>query len=102
MLLGPSASGFALTAWLDARAGLRDMWQRLTHWRVGWGWAAVALLTVPLPVLTILWPSSAWVDPAFAPGFNLAVPKPAMSCWFRPDCGCVAGMAVPGDRRAEA
>lgn len=41
------------------------------HWRVGWGWATVALLTVPLLVSAILWPLSAWVDPAFAPGFKL-------------------------------
>ncbi len=71
MLLGPSVSGLALTAWLEGRAGLRDLWTRVAHWRVGWVWAAVALLTVPLLVLAILWPLSAWVDPAFAPGFKL-------------------------------
>jgi hypothetical protein len=36
MLLGPCASGLALTAWFDCRAGLRDLLQRLAHWRVGW------------------------------------------------------------------
>lgn len=71
MLLGPCASGLMWTAWLDGRAGLRDLWQRLAHWRVGWGWAGVALLTLPLLLLTILWPLSAWVDPAFAPRFKL-------------------------------
>jgi len=28
-------------------------------------------LTVPLLVVTILWPLSVWVDPAFTPGFKL-------------------------------
>jgi membrane protease YdiL (CAAX protease family) len=73
MLLGPCTSGLTLTAWLDGRAGLRELWSRATHWRVGWGWAAIALLTAPLLVLTVLWPLSAWVDPAFAPGFKLAL-----------------------------
>lgn len=56
MLLGPSASGLVLKAWLDGRAGLRDLGSRAVHWRVGWGWAAVALLTVPLLVSALLWP----------------------------------------------
>jgi uncharacterized protein len=71
MLLGPSASGLALTAWLDGRAGLRELWSRFVLWRVGQGYAAVALLTAPLLVLSILWPLSVWVDPAFTPGFKL-------------------------------
>jgi uncharacterized protein len=71
MLSGPCASGLALTAWLEGRAGLRDLRSRMAHWRVGWGWAAIALLTVPLLALAILWPLSTWVDTAFAPGFKL-------------------------------
>jgi membrane protease YdiL (CAAX protease family) len=71
MLLGPSVGGLGLTAWLDGRAGLRDLWARGLHWRVGWRWAALALLTVPLLVSAILWPLSVGIDPAFAPGFKL-------------------------------
>jgi membrane protease YdiL (CAAX protease family) len=41
------------------------------QWRVGWGWAALALLTVPVLVLVVLGLLSIWVDPAFAPGFKL-------------------------------
>lgn len=70
MLLGPGASGLAMTAWLDGRAGLRELGSRAVHWRVGWGWAAASLLTVPLLLLTLLWPLSVWLDPAFAPGFK--------------------------------
>lgn len=71
MLLGPSISGVVLMSWLDGRAGLQEMWSRLMYWRVGWGWAAVAMLTVPLLVLVILWPLSVWVDSAFTPAFKL-------------------------------
>jgi len=72
MLLGPSTSGLALTAVLDGRAGLHELWMRLTRWRVGPQWYAVALLTTPLLVLAILWPLSAFVSPAFAPRFQAA------------------------------
>jgi hypothetical protein len=56
MPLGSSASCLVLTARLDGRAGLRDLGSRAVHWRVGWGWAAVALLTVPLLLSALLWP----------------------------------------------
>ena len=65
MLLGPSTSGLALTALLDGRAGLHRLWSSLTRWRVGVRWYAVALLTMPLLLLAVLWPLRAFVDPAF-------------------------------------
>ena len=46
MILGPSVSSLLLTALLDGRGGVRDLWTRLTHWRVGWMWYAVAPLTI--------------------------------------------------------
>jgi uncharacterized protein len=73
MLVGPCVSGLALTAGFEGRAGLRELRSRLAHWRVGWVWATIALLTVPMLVLAILWPLSAWVDPTFAPGFKPAL-----------------------------
>jgi membrane protease YdiL (CAAX protease family) len=73
MLLGPCSAGIVLTALLDGRNGLRDLRARLTRWRVDLRWAAVALLTVPMLVLLILWPLSLIVDPAFTPGFKLAL-----------------------------
>lgn len=73
MLLGPSTSGLALTALLDGRAGLRRLWSSLRRWRVGGHWYAVALLTTPLLLLAVLWPLSAFVDPAFAPRFQWAL-----------------------------
>jgi uncharacterized protein len=94
MLLGPSASGLALTAWLDGRAGLRELWSRAVHRRVGWGWAAVAMLTTPLLVLTVLWPLSAWVDPAFTPGFKWELLTLGMVAGFCEEIGWT-GFATP-------
>ena len=73
MLLGPSTSGLALTALLDGRAGLRRLWSSLRRWRVGGHGYAVALLTTPLLLLAVLWPLSAFLDPAFAPRFQWAL-----------------------------
>ena len=73
MLLGPSTSGLALTALLDGRAGLRRLGSSLIRWRVGVRWYAVALLTTPLLLLAILWPLSAFLNPAFAPRFQWAL-----------------------------
>jgi uncharacterized protein len=71
MILGPSASSLIMTALLDGRGGLRDLWSRQTRWRVGWTWYAVALLTIPVLVVVILLAASAVVSPAFAPGFQV-------------------------------
>lgn len=70
MLLGPSTSGLSLTAWLEGRSGLHRLGSGLTRWRVGGLWYAVALLTMPALLFAVLWPLSAFVDPAFAPRFQ--------------------------------
>ena len=71
MLLGPSTSGLVLTAVLDGRQGLRELWGRMTRWRVGPQWWAIALLTVPMLLLVLLSVLSRVVSPAFAPGLQL-------------------------------
>ena len=71
MFLGPSTSGITLTAVLHGLNGLRELQDRLTRWQVRLRWYAVALLTVPVSTLMILWVLSALVSPAFAPGFQL-------------------------------
>jgi CAAX protease family protein len=73
MLLGPSISGLALTALLDGRDGLRRLGASLVRGRVGVRWYAVALLSMPLLLLAILWPLSVFVEPAFAPRFQWAL-----------------------------
>ena len=70
MLLGPSVGGLAMTAVLDGQAGLRRLRSSLMRWRVGLRWYAVALLTMPMLLLIVLWPLSATVDGAFAPRFQ--------------------------------
>jgi membrane protease YdiL (CAAX protease family) len=70
MLLGPGASGLALTALLEGRAGLRRLVARMPHWRLGLRWYGVALLTVPMLLLVILWPLGVFLDPAYSPRFQ--------------------------------
>jgi membrane protease YdiL (CAAX protease family) len=70
MLLGPSTSGLALTALLEGRAGLRRLAARMAHWRLGLRWYLVALMTMPLLLLVILWPLGVFLDPAYSPRFQ--------------------------------
>ena len=70
MLLGPSIAGLSLTVVLDGRAGLRELRSRLLRWRVGLRWYALALLTMPVLMLAVLWPFSLIAGPAFAPRFQ--------------------------------
>lgn len=72
MLLGPSTSSLVLTALLDGRNGLREIWLRIRRWQVGLPWYAVALLTVPVLTLVILSVLSAFVSPVYTPSFRIA------------------------------
>ena len=47
-LAGPSVAGVLVTGLLHGREGFRDLLARMTRWRVGARWYAVALLTSPL------------------------------------------------------
>ena len=51
---GPPIAGILMTTLVHGRPGLRDLRERLTRWRVGPRWYAIALLTAPLLVLVIL------------------------------------------------
>jgi membrane protease YdiL (CAAX protease family) len=54
MLLGPSGAAL-IAAWLSSgREGVRDLFSRLLHWRVGARWYTVALLTAPLSTIVVL------------------------------------------------
>jgi membrane protease YdiL (CAAX protease family) len=66
MLLGPSVSSIALTAIIDGKPGLRDLFARLTRWRVPLAWYAV-LVIPPVLVLTVLSTLRLFVFPAFTP-----------------------------------
>jgi membrane protease YdiL (CAAX protease family) len=53
MLAGPSVAGLLMTSLVSGRAGLREVLVRLTTWRVGGRWYAVALLTAPVLVMAV-------------------------------------------------
>jgi membrane protease YdiL (CAAX protease family) len=54
MLVGPSGACILLTGLLNGRVGFGELLSRLIRWRVGVGWYAVASLTAPFLITTIL------------------------------------------------
>jgi membrane protease YdiL (CAAX protease family) len=42
---GPMLAAIIVTGWAAGGAGLKELWSRITRWRVGWGWWAIALLS---------------------------------------------------------
>jgi uncharacterized protein len=53
-LAGPSVASILMTGLVGGRAGLRDLLTRMTRWRFGARWYAVALLTAPLLSVAVL------------------------------------------------
>jgi membrane protease YdiL (CAAX protease family) len=53
-LAGPSVASILMTGVAYGKVGLRDLLTRMTRWRVGARWYAVAILTAPLLVTAIL------------------------------------------------
>jgi len=66
MLAGPPVSGLLLTALVAGMAGLRELLSRLTRWRAGARWYALALLTAPLVQASVLLALSL-LSPRFLP-----------------------------------
>jgi len=67
MLVGPSVAGILLTGLVHGRAGFRNLLTRMTRWRVGARWYALALLTAPL-VFTAVSLALSLTSPEFLPG----------------------------------
>ena len=88
-LLGPSTAGVLLTSLLDGRAGRRDLRSRLSRWRVGVRWYAVALLTAPL-VTTVTLLALSLTSPAFLPAIVTAEDKASLML-----SGIAVGLIVP-------
>lgn len=59
--------GIALTALVDGRPGLRNLFSRVGRWRVGVQWYAVALLTPCVLMLAVLFMFRTLVSPVFTP-----------------------------------
>jgi uncharacterized protein len=54
LFAGPSVAGLVMTGLIYGREGFRNLLARMTRWRVGARWYAVALLTAPLLVTATL------------------------------------------------
>jgi membrane protease YdiL (CAAX protease family) len=65
-LAGPSVASMVMTGLVSGRSGYRDLLSRLTTWRAGVGWYALALLTAPLVSLGLSYGMSAF-SPEFLP-----------------------------------
>src|SRR5215204_1314787 len=66
MLAGPSVAGIVLSGILYGRSSFSDLFARMTRWRVGARWYAVALLTAPLVFTAVFVPLSL-ISPEFLP-----------------------------------
>ncbi len=106
MLVGPTGASMLLIGLLDGRVGFRDLLSHLIKWRVGTRWYAVALLTAPLMIITILFGLSLF-SPEFQPTLfasdnKLAVVSSAilagLAIGFFEELGWT-GFAVPRQKR---
>lgn len=70
MFLGPSLSSLLLTVYLDGRAGLRRLFQRITFSGVGRR-GLIPLLIVPILSVSIFLFLSVAVSPVYRPSFNI-------------------------------
>ncbi len=65
-LAGPSVGSIIMTGVVSGRSGYRDLLARLTSWRAGVGWYALALLLAPLVSVGLSYALSAFT-PAYLP-----------------------------------
>lgn len=69
LVVGVGATGFALTALTEGKAGIRELGRRITRWRLG-PWA-FALLIPPIGITGVLFIFKTLVSPAYAQSPNL-------------------------------
>jgi membrane protease YdiL (CAAX protease family) len=100
MVLGACLVSLALTALLDGRAGLRELFARIGRVRVGVRWYAVALFLPPAVILAVLLVMRTVISPVFTPkvwlfGFLFGLPG------FLEEIGWM-GFAFPRMRRRQS
>jgi membrane protease YdiL (CAAX protease family) len=106
MVAGPIVASILLTSLVYGRAGWREFGERLFRWRVEVRWYAVALLTAPLLMATVLF-ALALASPIFLPGIVTTDNKVAyllFNLWIALTAGIIeeigwTGFAVPALRR---
>ena len=76
-LAGPSVASILMTGILYGRGGFRDLFARMTRWRVGARWYVVALLTAPLLVTAVLF-SLSLTSPEYLPTILTTSDKTAL------------------------
>jgi len=105
-LVGPAFAGPLLTGFVHGRVGLRELLSRLLRWRVAARWYAVALVTAPCLMLTVLLALSLF-SPEFLPGIFVSDDKgtlllvgiaTALGAGFFEELGWT-GFAIPEVRR---
>lgn len=89
LFAGPSVAGVLTTGLVHGRAGLRDLLARMTRWRVGARWYAVALLTGPL-LFTAVSLALSLTSAEFLPGI-LATSDKASLLLFGISYGLIGG-----------
>ena len=67
IVVGVCLVGIAMTAIVDGRHGLRDLFARIGRWRVDVRWYAVAALTPLVLMLAVLFAFRTLIAPVFAP-----------------------------------
>jgi len=93
MLIAPGIAGITVTALVDGRTGLKAMLARMTRWRVDTRWYVVALATMPLLILAILYALAFLISPVFAPALSL-LGLTGLAAGFFEEIGWT-GFAVP-------
>jgi membrane protease YdiL (CAAX protease family) len=75
LFAGPSIAGLVMTGLTGGKAGFGALFSRLTRWRVGLRWYAIAVLLAPVLVTVVLLALSL-ASPQYLPGILSAENKP--------------------------
>jgi membrane protease YdiL (CAAX protease family) len=76
-IIGPCAAGLMMTGLTSGMAGFHGLISRVSKWRVGVGWYAIALLSAPV-LFTAVHSALSFVSPVFLPGIITSNDKAAL------------------------